>query len=360
MLRLLIQAVGPWLVRLQSMQRSRTGRSNPRVRHVRGAFGYAMRAWTVLIGPTRTRSGEQVFPAAVQVQTVNRCNASCPMCPYPQTTGLQPFQSMPDDLWEKLTNELAAEPGFVNLVPMSKNEPLMDKRLEERIALFKAKALPHQQVELVTNGSLLTPERYDRLAAAGVDLLSVSVNAVTPEAYAATMGGLDWERLQQNLSAISRKPAPMVNRWVRLIRQRDNFRQVAEFKHRWKRAGWNVLVYELNNRSGTVAEYEGLREPPSWRTGLRAWYRRLLGQAIFPICPYAFSVAHVLQNGDVPFCLNDWANREVLGNIREQSLRAIWNSPRAQALRELMRQGRYDEIAPCKDCSLWREGNWLG
>ncbi len=74
-------------------------------------------------------------------------------------------------------------------------------------------------------------------------------------------------------------------------------------------------------------------------------------------CPHAFGIMHILKNGDVPLCANDWEHREHLGNVREQSIREIYNSPRMQEIRELMEQGRFEEIAPCKDCSFWKE--WL-
>jgi radical SAM protein with 4Fe4S-binding SPASM domain len=66
---------------------------------------------------------------------------------------------------------------------------------------------------------------------------------------------------------------------------------------------------------------------------------------------------HVLQNGDVPMCANDWHNREILGNVNQDSLRAIYNSPRMKEIRGLMAQGRYADIPACKDCSFWKE--WL-
>jgi radical SAM protein with 4Fe4S-binding SPASM domain len=47
----------------------------------------------------------------------------------------------------------------------------------------------------------------------------------------------------------------------------------------------------------------------------------------------------------------------ILGNVRQQSIRTIFNSPRLQAIRQLMRHGRYDEIEPCRTCSFRHE--WL-
>jgi radical SAM protein with 4Fe4S-binding SPASM domain len=356
----LFDAVARAILWIAPRLRSRTGSSNPRVRHIT-ALGYAIRAYRTLTPNIRAWLSDraEIFPAIVQVQTVNRCNAACKMCPYPYTVHREPYQLMSGALWEKIARECASEPTLQVLVPMSKNEPLLDPHLDDRMAFFRRHAQPHQELELVTNGARLDAARLDRLAASGLDMITISVSAATPETYERTMAGMNWERLMRNLDSLQQAAASHVNIFVRCIRQRDNYREVRAFRRRWLRAGFNVLVYEVNNRSGTLREYAKLREPASLSTGLRGLTRRWLSRRIFPVCPHAFSIAHVLANGDLPLCANDWHNREVLGNAHDQTIRAIYNSPRAQAIRELMRQGRYDEIAPCKDCSLWKEANWL-
>lgn len=84
---------------------------------------------------------------------------------------------MDDMLYTSIIEQIVVEPGFKQLVPMSQNESLLDTRLEERIAQFKKLAQPHHMVELVTNGSALTPAQFEKLVQSGVDLLSVSVSA---------------------------------------------------------------------------------------------------------------------------------------------------------------------------------------
>jgi radical SAM protein with 4Fe4S-binding SPASM domain len=352
--------LGDAVVRVGRGLRSRSGRANPRVRHVTG-IGYALHAYELLSVPIRAwlRGSRWIVPAVVQVQTINRCNAACAMCPYPYTIGLEPLEIMDDALWEKIALECAREPGVRALVPMAKNEPLLDRKLEDRIVGFRAVARPDQIVELVTNGSALTGERFRRLAASGLDLLTVSLNAASPATYAATMAGLSWSRMEANLEALGREDSSHVNLFVRFIRQRGNWREERAFRRRWRRAGFNVLAFEVNDRSGTVRGYTSMTLPPSLARRLRSWLRRRFATRIFPLCPYAFGVAHVLQNGDVPLCVNDWRHRETLGNVRHDTLCSIWNTPRAQEIRELMARGRYDQIAPCQECSLWREAKWL-
>ena len=331
------------------------------MRHVRGFFGYALRAYRMLYPNIAgwLRDRRPLFPAVLQVQTINRCNAACQMCPYPQTIAREPREVMSMELWRKIAEECAAEAGCHSVVPMAQNEPLLDPLLDERVAYFRERARPDQEIELVTNGASLDAARLERLGAHGVDLISISVSATDAVTYARIMGGLKWRRTLRNLASIRRHRSRQVNVFIRFIRQRDNASQARAFRRRWRRAGFNVLEYEINDRAGTVAHYTALREPPSLGRCFRAWLRRFFSRRIFPVCPHAFSIAHVLQNGAMPLCTNDWQHREVLGNVRQQRIRDIYNSPRAREIRELMRQGRYEEIAPCRTCSLWKDANWL-
>lgn len=155
-----------WLARLSTtFRRSQTGFANPRVAHIRGALGYHVHSYEIGLANIQRwlRSQEELFPTVIQVQTINRCNARCGMCPYPYTIHLEPREVMEDALFTKIVQECASEPELRDFVPMAKNEPLLDPKLETRIAEFKAAAAPHQIVELVTNGSALTPARFQRL-----------------------------------------------------------------------------------------------------------------------------------------------------------------------------------------------------
>ena len=359
--RLILWAVviGEWLLTLlYPFVYSKTGRANPRTGHIRGETYYMLRyAWITQGNIDHWLAGRRdLFPEVLQVQTINRCNATCAMCPYPYTIHLQDRVVMEDRLFTKIVEECAAEERFKVFVPMSKNEPLLDVKLEDRIAEFKRLAKPHQVVELVTNGSALTPTRFERLVRSGLDLLTVSFSAHTEATYQQLMQGLSWAQINRNLEAMLASPLlPKVNIFLRFILQKGNEAEYPAFRRHWRKHGLNVAGFEINNRSGSLKGYELLENSKSF---LFKRLRKVMGQRFYRgVCPHAFSTMHVLENGDVPLCANDWQNRELLGNVGQSSLREIYNSARLEEIRELMRQGRYDEIPPCADCSYRKD--WL-
>lgn len=259
---------------------------------------------------------------------------------------------MDDALYSKIVDECAAESDLCDFVPMSKNEPLLDVKMEQRVAEFKSKAQPRQLVELVTNGSALTPARAQRLMEAGVDLITVSVNASNEETYGKVMVNLSWNQVMANLEALSRMDLARVNIYLRFVADQTNKRELKIFRKRWSH--FNLYQFNVNNRAGTVRNYEKMTMKYN---AFVAWLRRVAGSRFYPVCPYVFSLMHVLENGDVPMCSNDWHNREILGNVKNQTLREIYNSPRMNQIRETMLQGHFEELEPCRECSFYHD--WM-
>ena len=345
------------LYQISPFFRSRTGWENPRVKNVTSLVYLLRGTWILNKNLDKWRASHaELFPVVLQVQTINRCNGKCGMCPYPYTVHLEKREVMDDALYSKIIHECAAETDFCELVPMVQNEPLLDVKLEDRIAEFKSIAKPHQAVEIVTNGTGLTPARFEKLVKSGLDTITISLSAFTEETYNNLIEGLSWKQVTTNLEAISKSPfLAKVNIFLRYVRQKGNEEEFRPFKKYWGRKGLNVANYEINNRAGALLDYED-RIPAKSYFFQRA--RKSMGRQVFKnSCPHAFGIMHVLKNGDVPLCGNDWEHRELLGNVREQSIREIYNSPRIQEIRELMEQGRFEEIPPCKDCSFWKE--WI-
>jgi radical SAM protein with 4Fe4S-binding SPASM domain len=333
---------------------SRTGSANPRVHRIHGWTGYWGHTLRLTIPNIRKwmKTRGDLFPLVIQVQTINRCNASCSFCPYPYTVHLQEKRIMDDELYSKIVDECVREPELLDFIPMSKNEPLLDIKMEQRIREFRSKAQPHQIVELVTNGSALTPVRAQRLMDAGLDMLTVSINAANEETYNKVMVGLSWKQVMNNLEGLSQINLAKMNVYLRFIKQQGNHKELKVFRKRWKL--YNLFNFNVNNRAGALRGYEmkGIQHE-----GMIERLKHMIGSQIYPACPYVFSSMHILENGDVTMCLNDWMDREVIGNVRTQTIREIYNSPRMKEVRELMAQGRYEEIEACKGCSLYHE--WL-
>ena len=325
------------------------------------AWGYRWRLYSRLRGASRAWSAERdmerrPFPTVIQLQTINACNAACTMCPYPLFKRRFTPGRMDDALFEKITDEIAQHPEVDTFVPMLQNEPFLDRRILERVRAFKTKTGGRVAVELVTNGAFLTKDTVERIRDSGLDVLDISLDALDRDVYRKIRIGLDYDQVLAGVNRVIGAGLPHTAIFVRLVRVRENFGQVKAFARAWKARGIPVFIYSANSRAGALPDFdEELRVPE----GDVPWTQKLgrrLARGYLHHCPVPFAGAAIVNNGDVLLCTQDWARREILGNLREQTLAEVWNGPRMREIRGLIAKRRYAEVPSCADCSLWRDG----
>ncbi len=293
------------------------------------------------------------FPFKVQLQTQSRCQARCPICPYPARARELPHGAMEDALLERLLHELAAAPLLDELVFMLQNEPLLDRRLFERIGAFKRLA-PAKRCSLATSGELLDRFSPDELAASGVDELLVSVNAASPATFAALTGGLSFERVCAGVERLLADPRLRARVVVGFVLTEASRRELPAALWRWTRAGARVRVTQLSNRGGDLEGFERLR--PSTAPGglagrLAADLHRRAARRLLGPCPFPFYALSVLHDGAVLLCCHDWRRALLVGDARAQSLREIWLGPELQRARRALVDDRRQELPGCVACS---------
>jgi radical SAM protein with 4Fe4S-binding SPASM domain len=297
------------------------------------------------------------FPRAIQLQTINACQASCVMCPYPVYKDVFQRGRMDEALFDKITEEIAGRSDVDTFIPMLQNEPFLDKRLFEKVRRFKERTGGRVKVELVTNGAFLTDEVIEQIRESALDVLDISLDALSREVYAKIRIGLDYDAVQEGVERVLRADLRGTKVFVRLIRLRENRDEVRAFARYWRRRGIPVFIYTANNRTGALDEI-GSRgalvpdEQTPWhhRLGRRAF------RAYMQHCPLPFAATNILHNGDMLMCVHDWGRKEVIGNVRDATIADLWNGPRMREIRRLVSQRRYDELPACKSCSLCHDG----
>jgi radical SAM protein with 4Fe4S-binding SPASM domain len=328
-----------------------------------GRIGYWTRLYRGLRRANRAYSRDLdmaalPFPKVIQLQTINACQAACKMCPYPAFKDVFARGRMDDALFDKVIDEIAQHSEVETFVPMLQNEPFLDKHIFEKIARFKRRTAGRVSVELVTNGALLTDEHITRLRDAELDVLDISLDALSREVYEKIRIGLDYDEVLAGVERVIAADLPGTSVFVRLVRQRDNAHEVRAFAGRWRKRGVPVFIYDVTNRTGAVDQFDqAIRVPPSsGMTSLVEGAKRRASRAWLGHCPIPFASASILHNGDVLMCTHDWARAEVLGNLRDNTLSELWNGNRMREIRALISERKYEEVPACRACSLWRDG----
>lgn len=282
------------------------------------------------------------FPRRVSVELTNHCNQRCPLCPRQGFT--RPLGFMDVAVFDRLATECAAHDAAMWLHFLG--EPLLHPHAIDCIG--RAKALGVRQVGLSTNGVTLKGALADALLDAGLDRLECSLDADTRADYAAMRGRDHFERVRDNVRAFLRRKQSLGRE--RPITSIQFMRTPA-------------VVAALPALVAAWEPYLGPRDfvmtivPATFSGAIDVGAH---GAAARTPCRWLFDAVMVLQDGTVTMCGADWDAQAPLGNVREQSLRAIWNGPELARRRQAHRDGRFATVPLCGTCQDWRLADGSG
>ena len=120
----------------------------------------------------------------VSLETATTCNQKCYFCPV--SVAPREDYAMPDELFERIVDQLTAIPTLEAVFLQSYNEPTVDRRFVELCQHLFAKGLP---VAVLSNGSGFTPAKTDALIeSGGLRYLCINLSTLDRERYRATRG----------------------------------------------------------------------------------------------------------------------------------------------------------------------------
>jgi len=254
----------------------------------------------------------------LQVETTNHCNAQCLFCPHYKLE-LKGF--MAQELYEKIIIEASQLPNLMMFHPMLNGEPFLDKQLIPRLQFARSK-LPDVEMEIYTNGSLLTDEIIYQLKEIGNIRMSVSLNGLKPETRKAIMGLDDYWKIVQSLKLMESLG----------IKYRTTMVAYPEISRE--------EVEAFVESGGTAIRYQ------SWAGTQYPYERRRWTQ-----CPRAINQMTVLYTGDVCLCCFDPFGEVNFGNLNTESMEEIWHSNRHKEYQNKHKQGRGEELPKCRACT---------
>ncbi|MEW5871518.1 MAG: radical SAM protein [Chloroflexota bacterium] len=129
-----------------------------------------------------------------QIEPTLQCSLSCVMCPWAE---LRPENAMMT--WETFSN-IARYLSLAEAVDLTGGgEPLLSPLLPEMVRMAKEAGCT---VGFSTNGMRLVPAMSEQLVSLGLDWISFSVDAATPEMYESIRQGASFEVVTSNIRAL--------------------------------------------------------------------------------------------------------------------------------------------------------------
>ena len=283
------------------------------------------------------------LPRRIMIQTTSACNSSCVFCPHTQFRDKLPQGRMSDELFRSILEEMSQVPERVRINLFLMNEPLMDKRIVEKIQLAK-EIVPNSIIGLWTNGALLDDELTEGLLTSPLDGLGVSLHAHNAESYERITGRDDFDEIREAVMwlaaerlARQRLDLTLMLRFVGAGHFLDDAER-QELVDYWADTGARLdILVGHNSRAGLVTSRVGVIQPRRWMAGC--------GDEGGP------RQAHVLFNGQVVMCCMDYQRKLVLGDLSRESLEAVWTGDtRRQVLRKLYGLRKAEPGFICSAC----------
>ena len=280
------------------------------------------------------------YPYSIDIQTRSGCNAHCEFCGVGREKN-KVKGVMSNELYEQIIDEALTFPLLMKINPFLLNDPLVDRRIEEKIEYIAKKKNKRKfpLVRIITNAGLLTEERAYRLLHSGLDELNISFHSIIPEVYEKMMPPLKFDKVMGNIrrlvelrDKVEVKKKPKISIWTVLTRPvEDNLKNE---KNYWKNLGVGFVARKLDNRASNDIDVAALGARP---------------MDLVQICPIPFWRAWIMWNGDMIMCCVDQERSNILGNCTHRSIRDIWNDDVYKDLRQRWRTRQLSGLL-CDNC----------
>ena len=309
------------------------------------------------------------------IEVTARCNLNCAMCV--RQVWRDPPGEMPWETFQALIEGLRAFPDLRRITFGGYGEPLAHPRFPEMLALAAGLEVG---MTLTTNGLLLDEAMAEKLLAAHLDIVVISLDTVHIQAYeqARLEGGVD--QVLDNVRALrelARQRGQMIPRiGLEFVAMRSNLEWLSRLPELARDLGATfVLITNLLPHTLEMAEEvlydcdEPLPTPIGWPVASGDWL--LWGTAKLPRmkwgawrrCRFVEDRALVISwDGGVSPCyalLHSYpyyiygrrkeVSRYVLGKVPERSLAEIWTCDEYVSFRARVREMRFPS---CVDCGL--------
>ncbi|MEP9411491.1 MAG: radical SAM protein [Candidatus Brocadia sp.] len=243
----------------------------------------------------------------IRIEVTTSCNYNCILCPREKLT--RKIETMSFGLFKSIFDKINSETSQYNTLTFpGMGEPLLDESLDDKIIYAKKCGF---SVLILTNGSLLTVERFERLEDIGVESIRVSMYGDSPESYNAVHGIKNkdlFHRIKQNLTSISK-----VKKNTKLL---ITYNVVEDYNE-------STVKSWIEYWKDKVDLLEVWR-PHNWVDGRNY---RVVGHEKLKTCGRPFNTPLQVQvDGTVNMCCFDFNGKLLLGDLKKQTLKEIFES----------------------------------
>ena len=302
-------------------------------------------------------------PQVYEIETTNRCPFTCVMCPrtYAMTRAegemdIGLFRDVIDQIRPAWQMDRAGARPLVRLLYYG--EPFLYHHFADSIEYCHRRGF---QVFLSSNPAVWTQRRMEEVLDTGVDELMAMVDGLDEETSVAIRGkAARFERTDRNIRRFAemkqRRGAARPYFVIAMIKQPRNAHQWSSFRDYWRDIAGIDACYlaHLSALNNSVEPINALNDALIRQDDEQAaQVARQEYLSRFP-CYFPWHSVCVTWTGEVVPCCRDYNALKVVGDLKKDSLDAIWNGPAMRALRREFITGRVDNplCGTCTEANL--------
>ena len=285
-------------------------------------------------------------PYSIFIEPTNACNFRCKYCPTGDTKLLQSIgrkvKLMEFDLFCKIVDDIKAFPQKLKMVNLYKDgESLIHPRFCDMVRYLK-EANVTEKIWVKTNGSILCPAMNEELVKCGLDMIGVSVQGVTSQAFYDIAGvRIDYEKYRTNILDLFARSRGKVKISVKV----SDYGQSQEEKDKF--------IQDFSDRCDFIS-IEGLH---GWSASERGDFRMGTDNTLdgTPIkekiaCPLTLYMLTVSASGKMAICNDAWMMTHDIGDANTESLFDIWHGEKLKKFRMMHLTGNRSKNPECGTC----------
>jgi radical SAM protein with 4Fe4S-binding SPASM domain len=297
----------------------------------------------------RTRLEEVIpldIPFLVFLDPSDRCNFRCKFCPtgnralitqINRNSGLMDF-----DLYRKIIDDLCEFGKPIKVLRLYKDgEPLLNPKFADMVRYAKERDCA-LQVDTTTNASLLTPDRNLELINAGLDRIHISINGLSDESYRKFTGyKMDFNKLIHNICHLYEHRGNCLV-CIKIVGDDLSREEQKRFFSIFGDIADRVFIEHI---APCWPTFDMKDAAPNSSVGI---YGQIIQEV--DVCPYIFYSLSINSDGKVSLCFLDWSRKLILGDMKEESFKDIWNGDALFEFRKMHLLNKRKGHAVCGVC----------
>lgn len=277
-------------------------------------------------GLERTKLAQAVpldTPFTLYIFPTTFCNFKCSYCAHSQSKEELKAQydfsldTMKMDTFDRIVEQLKEFPHKFKVISLTGHgEPMLNKNLPEMVRKIK-EAEVTERIEVISNGSLLSPELSDRLLDAGLDILRISLQGMSGDKYKEVCGfSLDYNNYIDQLAYYYRHKKAGQQLFVKIIDVALEPGEEETFYNTFREISDRMYIEYCQRVYSGVKLTQEMEFHSTNRYGTTMPKQQ--------VCALSFFMLGIHPNGDVIPCDTIY-KPVILGNVHQEKLLAMWN-----------------------------------